>query len=741
MIPEPITIDGRTGTVVYLDNEWHPCTSEQAMMARVLFDDGGSAFYMAQESVQKFDEAKHPREPGGTEEGGQFTASGHTGEPTPDPELAKQAEAGIAAVEKLLPVAVKTADYSDIDEDSGDWSDVDDTTQDRVREKFIDQAYSNGVDVDTSGIEEDLRNDLERDNQEVLDEAVDETIRVLESKFPVAEPVLDITGSTERPFELRKTLDPDTLDYGPGEHENGKVALDLEALRFKTGEKLTPAEQEIVMHEWNRHYKIAFQQKLDDKFQSDEFYERQNELESEAVNNEWSNLSDKERFQLMRDYGITPSRDLSTGEPDQWVTGVETGTHTDEDYARTHAIALRLAEMRTEEIRKERGLTEPGEKPKYEVVEATNSTPEHPNFIAKDAAGRVIASSNTRELAEQNANEWAQEASERAASVTSEKLIGDVWHAWKQKSSEGLGLSLQLAAARELGGHHRMTPEEVSQAEQIAHDYGGMANLQAYVRAQWEVTQMVMNKAGQEKVEVYRGLMLPGDAVKTTSRVPVDKLGQPLNPPTNVKSLTTPGDPTKAPYVTFDFNGEHFVVEKARILPQSIKEVGQIATGKAPVYESDETAIQRRMDEYVASSQGRLLFTKLPDLTLKRAGAQSTTGTREVANDWGGVGNLPPNPVRVVLRIEAPATSVLSIPVYGQNEQNEHETVIVGTKDKWLWDAWRDRAPDFASQSVAHKAETKPLEIDLQAEDRGKPHWMSSVDWAKVKAEASKEKP
>ena len=167
--------------------------------------------------------------------------------------------------------------------------------------------------------------------------------------------------------------------------------------------------------------------------------------------------------------------------------------------------------------------------------------------------------------------------------------------------------------------------------------------------------------------------------------------------------------------------------------------------------ESDEAAIQRRIAKYVNERPGRL-FTKLPVLALRRAGAQSTTGTRDVANDWGGVGSNPPDPIRVVLRIEAPSTSVLSLPVYGQNDQQEHETVVIGTKDKWLWDAWRDHAPDFDDQTIsgehvpkkplvqwpkpidydtkmALKGETT-LVVDLQAEDRDKPHWMTGVNWA-----------
>lgn len=72
MIPEPITIDGRSGTVVYLDAKWHPVEPSSATMARVLFDDGGTGFFFVQSVAQKFDEAKHPRDAKG-----QFTETYH----------------------------------------------------------------------------------------------------------------------------------------------------------------------------------------------------------------------------------------------------------------------------------------------------------------------------------------------------------------------------------------------------------------------------------------------------------------------------------------------------------------------------------------------------------------------------------------------------------------------------------------------------------------------------------------
>jgi len=45
MIPQPITIDGRSGVVLYINASWKPVEPENATLARVLFADGSTAFY------------------------------------------------------------------------------------------------------------------------------------------------------------------------------------------------------------------------------------------------------------------------------------------------------------------------------------------------------------------------------------------------------------------------------------------------------------------------------------------------------------------------------------------------------------------------------------------------------------------------------------------------------------------------------------------------------------------------
>lgn len=83
-------------------------------------------------------------------------------------------------------------------------------------------------------------------------------------------------------------------------------------------------------------------------------------------------------------------------------------------------------------------------------------------------------------------------------------------------------------------------------------------------------------------------------------------------------------------------------------------------------------------------------YEKISDANIVRNGAMSTTTSKDVANSWNaGSGNT-----KVVLRIDTPRTSVLSVPAYGINVHSEREVVVMGTS--WgSWDAWKDNAPGF----------------------------------------------
>ena len=125
-------------------------------------------------------------------------------------------------------------------------------------------------------------------------------------------------------------------------------------------------------------------------------------------------------------------------------------------------------------------------------------------------------------------------------------------------------------------------------------------------------------------------------------------------------------------------------------------------------------------------------YDKLPDLKLMRNGALSTTAKESVANGWGGCGETPPNPERVVMRIDAPARSVLSLPVYGKNIADEEECVLAGTQ--WnAWDAWKGKAIDVSKEPIKRSPKIaastkKPLVIDFNKIEDGQPHWLSKPE-------------
>jgi hypothetical protein len=89
----------------------------------------------------------------------------------------------------------------------------------------------------------------------------------------------------------------------------------------------------------------------------------------------------------------------------------------------------------------------------------------------------------------------------------------------------------------------------------------------------------------------------------------------------------------------------------------------------------------------------RLKKFKLDNLKLLRNGLSSATTDPKVANSWGGVGELPKDARRVVIRIDAGAEDILSLPVFGDNVHSEQEVLPMGSR--WnRWDAWLNVAPD-----------------------------------------------
>jgi len=687
---------------------------------------------------------------------GNFGHSGRPGEvggsapedgPAIGGSIRAQKEEGVRRVEALLDKAVKSADFTvagdeSYTEDDLTWSDFSSTQQDRAFENFRDQSYNEGVEVDDSEIISDLYKDLYRDNEKVVEEASQKLIDDInnpESTVQAFQQTTELPFTTESgepaPVVQRFYLDPDTIE---AEEDTGDGApLNEDALRLTNGEELTPQQKEAVDMLWSHHYEAEMDKAKERVTESDEYSERRNELESEEIDSQWNNMSDSKKIDYLdqndKDAALeekagTGTETLDNSEPDNWIVDTEveesTGRATDEskreDYDKTRILARKLAELRTSEILTERGLSTTG-----------------------------------------------------AADIPR-----SVWEAWKGSSTSDLGLALQLAAAEELGGHHRLNEREVSHARQIAdqqfgiqvpfadlpkatqdqaHEryvrefadyevqsfktqndnakvpyteadvqayrqkaedrwekgweslsgYGktqyakekgldqnqsGMERLKAYTRAQWETTQFLMEKAEKPYAEVYRGIILPKDDLDKTT------------------NLTVP-HPDRPTFAT-DADREKY-----------------------------EKYYKQNLPDYV----------QLPDIEIKRNGASSTSSNADVSNNWGGAGGWKEQPrgsQRVVLRFQAPATSLISIPVFGQNLHNESEYVLIGTKDKWNWDAWRGKAPTFEQHPIGGRKvsgvkaaeEKKMLVIDMAEHDKG-PHWLTEYRDQRAKPRYAKRRP
>lgn len=509
-------------------------------------------------------------------------------------DLQKQADAGIERIEKLVEKVAESdpVEYSPDEDDTDaisevelEWDDIPNDAQSDAYSKFQNEAFENGIDVDTTDLLKEIEQDTRRDNDEVIKSTERMTLEDLDQAFPDPNPAFE-------GMSLYKKLDPETIEVGDDEGEGAIV--DTDALRFKDGSELTESEKDKVSETWNDHYGDFIDKAIEEAQQSDSYYEQLSELESEAIHSEWYNKSDSEKLEYVNDDTkleaqtekyVSDQGGVSDGMmPSKWaIDREEVGA---EDGARIRAISQQLARDRTVEILKERQI-------------------------------------------------YGDTATDKGLATVAEARAETTWHEWKRSSTSDGGKALQLAAAEELGGVHRYSKEEVDQIRaSVPGGEQGYATLKAYVRAQWETTQFIMKKSGKDDIEIYRGMMLSGDDIAKTT---VERVGREVK-----------GDDGKV---------------------QAMSLVGQ----------------------------------RLSEIELKRNGAASTTMTPGVANSWGGVGNLPPNPKRVVLRFKVPRTAVLSIPVFGQNVHSEKEVVLIGTQGDWEWDAWLDKAPSTKDVPILTK--------------------------------------
>ena len=266
-----------------------------------------------------------------------------------------------------------------------------------------------------------------------------------------------------------------SVDYGEDVKIDFKDDV-LEPTNFDPNQETLPGIEPLKPSDYLTHEMRDKLESVIHKAWKDRVLEVQQDLEppehikenaEESLNQAWSSMEDEQKFQ----YGVEEGeineeegQEEETEPPAHFDPLQEhvKGTVSRKEYAQTQAFARKMQTARSVELVKERGLDD-GVKDDDELatwVAATNHT---------------------------------------------------LWEDWKESSTSDYGKLLQVAIAEELGGRLRgyMQKERqdiISEANTDGnfHKIGGFDGVKALVRATWETTQMMLDKADIQTVDLYR---------------------------------------------------------------------------------------------------------------------------------------------------------------------------------------------------------------------------------------------
>ena len=224
----------------------------------------------------------------------------------------------------------------------------------------------------------------------------------------------------------------------------------------------------------------AFEKEAESVLQNMEPPEYLKESAQEFAGESWGQMEDEAKFDWVKSHtNIVESKSTEgSGDPSKPGSILQTvealpGTYdplqtgdNNKDYKRTQALARWLSVARTREVLEERGS----------FASPTDTT---------------IA--------------WAD---------------SKLWSAWKDSSTSRDGMLLQVATAEELGGRlNKKTATIIDPDRMVAYansefsGIGGYQGVKAYIRAKWEVTQFMLDKAGVHELKLYRGVRLEQEVV------------------------------------------------------------------------------------------------------------------------------------------------------------------------------------------------------------------------------------
>jgi hypothetical protein len=493
------------------------------------FDD----FIITVPDIKEWDEGKHPREPAGSPTGGEFASGGGGGaagespetatEPKLDPDVIKvggdewnratakrletEYQKARPAVDKLAQdapgeTAAAVSSYGE-DEDEEDedfipeeWDQLSGDQQETAKGDWMSANESSYIDseqqnwYDSGGALDDAKyvvaNDYDSNSdwaQEALKDYREESgeripytdKQILNSISMTYDTNGEGTNDPEIDFDDSKLQEP--IGYDPKQGT-------LPGIEPKKPEEyLTDEMREGIIKALQK----AFDKEADNKSSSMEAPDYLADNAKEFMDEQWEHggMSDEDKFEWTKNHTdlIAGSSSSSSSDDDavSVVTDVEAlpekfdplNDTSGRDYKRTQQLARYLSVKRGVEV-----------------------------LANRPAAAPEIAGT------EKGSDKWKAQMEKRLARADSR-----LWTAWKQSSTSQDGKLLQVAAAAELGGRlNKKTRDEIgitemkNYADSNYSNVGGWSGVLAYVRAKWEVTQYLLDKAGIKTLNLYRGI-------------------------------------------------------------------------------------------------------------------------------------------------------------------------------------------------------------------------------------------
>jgi hypothetical protein len=366
-----------------------------------------------------------------------------------------------------------------------DWSDLPSSTQHAVEEAYIEQGLQhelqqqqqNWMDNDAPDM---ARYDVAKDfmagsEREWAETAIHNYVQAQKDR-----------AERDLSFTEEQLLNAVTVTHEMGKYPNDKgTIIDFDNAKLNEPEGYDPSptlpgievqEPAAYLKPVDRENLIArlrgaFSMAAEDKVSSMDYPDYLEEQAKETLTEFWAdNMSYDQKVEWGKqntEYLKTAEESLSGPliEPDKYDP-LEHGDDAD-DYRKTQRVARFLSQERTFQIMQERGLVDAD--PAYSVQ-----------------MKRDIAAMDT-----------------------------EMWEDWKSSSTSSSGQLLQYATAVEMGT--RLREKSLQRSKKVLQDRaledgadklypGGFEGVKAYIRAKWETTQYLLDKAGVSEVNVYRGI-------------------------------------------------------------------------------------------------------------------------------------------------------------------------------------------------------------------------------------------